>query len=203
MATIAQSAPPSPGPLTPGPLNWIREFLKEELAPHPGRAALVARITIAATLVMILTMTFRIPFGAYGVIYAFNISRESPELTVKAVKTIVVAFVLSVLYILIGARFFLQEPDLRLIWVIVTLFVMFYALSAAANYTAAARFGYLLVITIPLWDGQISVEDKVEGTLWAFGAISLASLITVAIELIYAEWRARDVLLQGCISRLA
>jgi len=181
----------------------MREFLKEELSPRPGRVALVARMTIAATLVMIITMTFRIPFGAYGAIYAFNISRESPGGTVKAVKTIVVAFVLSVLYVLIGARFFLQEPDLRLIWVIATLFVMFYALSAAANYTAAARFGYLLVITIPLWDRQLSVEDKVEGTLWAFGAISLASLITVAIELIYAEWKIRDVLLQPIVECLA
>jgi multidrug resistance protein MdtO len=198
MATIAQSMPPSSHPW-----SWIGEFLKEELAPRPGRAALAARMTITATLIMILTMTFRIPYGAYGAIYAFNISRESPEVTVNAVKTIIVAFVLSVLYILIGARFFLQEPDLRLIWVIATLFVLFYALSAAANYTAAARFGYLLVITIPLWDSQISTEDKVEQTLWAFGAISLASLITVAIELIYAEWKTRDVILQPIVERLA
>src|SRR5580698_9159320 len=101
MATIVQSVPPSSHPL-----SWIREFLKEELAPRPGRAALVARVTITATLVMILTMTFRIPFGAYGAIYAFNISRENPEGAVKAVKTIIVAFILSVLYILAGARFF-------------------------------------------------------------------------------------------------
>lgn len=33
---------------------------------------------------------------------------------------------------------------------------------------AAARFGYLLVITIPLWDSQIHTESKIEGTLWAF-----------------------------------
>lgn len=198
MAMIVQSVTPSAGLL-----SWIREFLKEELAPRPGRAALVARMTITAALVMIMTMTFRIPYGAYGAIYAFNISRESTEVTVKAVKTIIVAFALSVLYILTGARFFLQDPDLRLIWVIATLFVLFYALSAAANYTAAARFGYLLVITIPVWDLQISVEDKVEQTLWAFGAISLASLITVAIELVYAEWTTHDVLLQPIVERLA
>ena len=198
MATIAQGLPHSSSPLA-----WIRRLLNEELAPYPGRGDLVVRMTIAATLVMIINMTFHIPYAAYGALYAFNISRESPETTVKAVKTIVVAFALSVLYILVGAMFFLQDPNLRLFWVIATLFVMFYALSAATNYTAAARFGYLLIITIPVWDRQIPVEVKVEQTLWAFGAISLASVIAVAVPLIYAEWKSRDILFQPIAERLS
>jgi len=89
---------------------------------------------------MLLTMTFQIPYGAYGAIYALTISRESAEATTKAAKTIILAFSFSVLYVLIGAMFFLQDPNLRSIWVVVTLFLMFYALSAMTNYTAAARF---------------------------------------------------------------
>ncbi len=197
MATIAQSMPQPSRPLT-----WVRDFLKEELAPYPGRAALVARMTIAATLVMIITMTFRIPYGAYGALYALTISRENPDSTVRAVKTIIIAFALSVLYILLGAMFFLQDPALRLVWVIATLFVMFFALSTMTNYSAAARFGYLLIITIPVWDRQIPTELKVEGTLWAFAAISLASVITVLVELVYAELRPSDVVLQPLAERL-
>jgi multidrug resistance protein MdtO len=197
MATLAQTLPKSSSPLL-----WLKEFFKEELAPYPGRAALVARMCIAATIVMLLTMTFRIPYGAYGAIYALTISRENPEATVKAVKTLIVAFSLSVLYVLVGAIFFLQDPDLRLIWVVLTLFVMFYALSAMTNFTAAARFGYLLIITIPLWDAQTLAENKIEGTLWAFAAISLGTLITLAIELIYAELRTGDVILQPLADRL-
>jgi hypothetical protein len=45
---------------------------------------------------------------------------------------------------------------------------MFFALSAMTNYSAAVRFGYLLIITIPAWDQQIPTERKVEQTLWAF-----------------------------------
>jgi multidrug resistance protein MdtO len=198
MALLAQTLPKSSSPLF-----WLKEFLKEELAPYPGRGALVARMSIAATIIMLLTMTFQIPYGEYGAIYALSISRESPEATTKAAKTIIIAFALSVLYVLIGAKFFLQDENLRLIWVLATLFIMFYALSAMTNYTAAARFGYLLIITIPLWDREISTESKIEGTLWAFGAISLASLITVAVELIYAELKAGDVILQPLGDRLA
>src|ERR1700685_2896648 len=101
MATLAQTLPKSSSPLA-----WLKEFLKEELTPYPGRAALVARISIAATIVMLLTMTFRIPYGAYGAIYALTISRESPQATTKAAKIIIIGFLLSVLYILIGAMFF-------------------------------------------------------------------------------------------------
>ena len=41
---------------------WFWQFLKTELAPYPGRAWVVGRMTIAATLTMILVMTFRIPY---------------------------------------------------------------------------------------------------------------------------------------------
>ena len=198
MANLAQALPKSSSSLV-----WLKQFLKEELAPYPGRVALVARMCTAATLAMLLTMTFKIPYGAYGAVYCLTISRENPQATVKVVKTAIVALSLSALYVLIGAMFFLQDPNLRLLWVVMTLFVMFYALSAMTNYTAAARFGYLLIITIPLWDQQIPVESKIEGTLWAFAAISLGSLITVAIELIYAALKSDDFILQPVADRLA
>ncbi len=43
--------------------DWFPDFLKKELAPYPGRGALVARIVISATLTMIIIVTFRIPGG--------------------------------------------------------------------------------------------------------------------------------------------
>jgi multidrug resistance protein MdtO len=186
----------------PSPLAWFKEFLKEELAPYPGRAALVARVVLAASIAMILTMIFRMPYGAYCAIYAFTMSRESPEATVEAFKTLVASLAFSVLYVLLGAILFLGDPDLRLLWVIASFFVMFYALSTMTNYTAAARFGYLLIITVPLWDEHTPAGLRVEGTLWAFGAITLGSAITLAIELVFAEFTPRDDLVQAISERL-
>src|SRR5689334_2826017 len=141
MATIAQSVP---NPVTP--LAWFRELLKDELAPYPGRVALVARMVIATTLVMIISMTFRIPDGAYGAIYALTISRESPQGTIRGARSVGTALAISAAYVLIGALFFLDDPTLRFLWVIGTLFTMFYAISTMTNYSAAARFGYLVAI---------------------------------------------------------
>jgi multidrug resistance protein MdtO len=133
----------------------------------PGRAALVARMVIASTLVMVISMVFRMPYGAYGAIHAITISRESPQPTVKAVKAVVITFVFAAADVLIGATFFLEDPRWRLLWVLGMFFTMFYALSALSNYAAASRFGYSVVITTRLWDRHIPANQKVEDKLWA------------------------------------
>src|SRR6267154_91087 len=102
----------------PRPLVWLREFLKEELAPYPGRTALVARMVISATLLMLVTMTFRLPFGMHGAIFTFVISRESPRATAKAVRTILTAFGFAALYVCLGAMLSLGDPMLRCLWII-------------------------------------------------------------------------------------
>src|ERR1700757_4571172 len=183
------------------PLEWFGDFLKEELAPYPEREAVVARAVLAAAIVMILTMVFRMPYGAYAALYAVTISRENPQTTIKEVKTIVVAFAVCVLYVLAGAMFFLVDPDLRLFWIVATLFLMFYALRVVTNHSAAVRFGYLIVVTIPLWDQHISAERRLEGTLWAFASISLASIVTALTEVAFAEFSGRDDLLQSIAER--
>ncbi len=182
--------------------KWMWTLLREELAPYPGRDFLVMRMTVAATIVMIVNMTFRIPFAAYGAIYALVLSRENPEASFKAVRTQVISYSLAVIDVLIGAVVFSSEPLLRVLWVAATLFVMFFSLSALSNYTAAARFGYLLVITIPLWDLQIPAELKVEDTLWAMGAISLATLMAAIFELFFHKLKPWDDLTVSIAERL-
>jgi multidrug resistance protein MdtO len=198
MAT-AKKAPLMPS----GFPSWFGEFLKEELTPYPRRTTLVARMVIAATISMIVTMTFQIPYGAYGAIYALNISRESTAATASAVKIIIVAFSLSGAYILLGSVVFMGSPFLRFLWVVGSLFFTFFALSASANYVAATRFGYLVVITIPLWDRHILPNLQFQDTLWAIGAIMISSLITLGIEVIFAQVKPWDDLLESLAERLA
>jgi len=40
---------------------WVREFIRWEIAPYPGRVNTVVRMTVTATLAMIIVETFRIP----------------------------------------------------------------------------------------------------------------------------------------------
>jgi len=198
MATVAQNLPESSGPSV-----WFWEFLKEELAPYPGRAARVARMVICATLVMILTMTFRIPYGMHGAVFTLIISRASPRATLKHVRTTVIAFAFSAVYIFIGALFSLDDPTLRLLWIIGTLFIAFYAISAMTNYVAATGFGILIAITISLWDMHVPVELKVENTLWAFAQTAMACAITLLVELVFSGFRRGDALKRSVAEHMA
>jgi multidrug resistance protein MdtO len=170
------------------PFVWFWEFLKEELAPFPGRGGVVARMVIASTLMMIITMVFRLPYGAYSAFYVFQLSRESQRASIQSARTIVAAFGVSTGVALIGAMLALGDPGLRLLWVIATLFIMFYAVSTLTSYSASIRFGYLLAIVIPQFDRPISAEAKVEGTLWAVFVLTLATGIALWVELLLVRF---------------
>jgi multidrug resistance protein MdtO len=96
MATAAQSLYESPHALT-----WFLEFLKEELAPYPGRAGTIARMVLAATLVMIICVTFRIPYAFEGAIYTFIVLRESPRATLQSAGAALLSVGIGAAYVLI------------------------------------------------------------------------------------------------------
>jgi multidrug resistance protein MdtO len=159
-------------------------------------------MVIAATLVMIVDQTLHIPYAAIGAIYALTISRESPQATTRFVRSVIAGFATAAAYVLVGAMFFENYPLIRFLWVIGTLFLMFFALSALTDFVAATGFGYLMVITIPLWDQQIPAEPKLEGTLWAVGGLAVAGVITIALEIVFAEFRPGDPVIRAVSRRL-
>ena len=182
--------------------TWLWEWLKDELTPYPGRALLVARMVTAATLVMIISMTFRLPYGAYGAIYALILSRESLEATASAVRMVVIGFVLAGAYIIFGLMLVLGDPILRFLWITAGFWAGFWAMSAFRNYAASVRFGYLIAITITLWDRHVTSASKVESTLWAVGVITLASLITLLVEIVFAGLKQSNDLIDAIAKRL-
>jgi multidrug resistance protein MdtO len=102
----------------------------------------------------------------------------------------------------VAALVFVDDPLVRFQWVILAFFVMFFALSALSDYVAAARFGYLLIITTPLWDQHISAELRVEGTLWAVLTVGAASIVTLLLELAFAEFSPGDEVIRFIAERL-
>ena len=197
MAAIAQSLPGSESRWT-----WFWNFLKNELAPYPGRGAVVARMVTASTLVMIVCMTFQIPYAAYAALFALNISRESIEGTTSAARAFVVGSALGGAYIIVCTMLIVGNAMLRFLWVGGTLLLVFYAISALSSYTESARFAYLAVIIIPFIDSHASAEAKVERTLWAVGAITLGSVSALLMEIVFAAFRRDDPLTLALTDRL-
>ena len=163
---------------------------------------MVARMVLTSTLIMVISMTFGLPYGAYGAIYGLILSRESLEATAGAVRSVVIGFAIAVAYILLGYMLALGDPFTRFIWIVGGFLAGFWAMSALRSYAASGRFGYLIAITITLWDRHVPTSQKVENTLWAAGVITFASFIVLMVEIVFARLTKVDVLMDGMAERL-
>ena len=198
MATAAQSISPLPSPLA-----WFGQFLKDELAPYPGRAAVVARMTLAATLIMLIGMTFRIPYSWQGAVYALLVSRENTRATLQSAATIFLVTGIGAAYLLVSVWSVINVPLLHFVWIVGTFFLAFYAVSALTNYMAAVAFINLIAACIPLWDRHVPAETNVEDTLWLCLAVLVAVLVTGAVELLFKRQRTGDEVVSAITERLA
>ena len=187
----------------PRPSMWLWGFLKHELAPYPGRAAKVARIVLAATLVMVICNTFRIPYAFVGGIYALVISRESPRATLSSAGAVLILAAGGVAYVLVSVPFVINSPALHFLWNVGSLFLAFYLLSIIANYGAFVGFALLLSIAVTIWDRHRSGDTNVEDTLRLFLVALIAGVVTSGVEVAFGFARPGDDIVLPVADRLA
>jgi len=187
----------------PSSLSWLEQFLKDELSPYPGRTALVARMVIAATLVMVTCMVFRIPYAFQGAIYALIVSRESSQATLKSAASILALTGIGGVYLLVSARFVISIPTLHLLWAIASFFLGFYAISTINNFGASSTFAIMLCVGVPLWDRHVSAGTNVEDTLWLCLASAIGVVVTVGVEILFSRIKPGEDIVAGVADRLA
>jgi multidrug resistance protein MdtO len=182
---------------------WFWSFLKTELAPYPGRVWTVGRMTIAATLVMILVMTFRLPSGFLAAIYTLFITRENPTATLRAGTRVVISFTIATAYTIVGITTMVDDPLTHFLWIVLTLFIAFYLIRIVPDYLTAVGFGFMTAGAIPLWDETyLSVNDRVENTLWLAFSTVLGAGVTIAVEYVFRRVHPVTDLTQGIENRL-
>jgi multidrug resistance protein MdtO len=186
-----------------GLLPWLREMLKEEISPYPGRGTMVARMVTSAMLTMIVVMTFRIPGGFEGALYAFLIARDDFRSTMKSGIAMAVSYTVGVCFVLTCAALFASHPDARFLWFAGSMFVVFFALDTFQDFAVATGFAIILVLALPIWQTPATAEHRVELTLWQALACAVGTVITIAVEAIFHSLNPRNELLQGLDDRLS
>jgi len=183
--------------------EWFWNFLKKELTPYPGRAWVVGRVTISATIVMLLVMTFRLPGGFLGAIFTIFISRENPTATfLSGIKT-VAAFLIASLYAAVGIRLLLADPMTHFLWVAVSLFLSFYLIRVFADYGTAVAFGFMIAGAIPLWDETtLNVNDRLENMLWLTFTVAIGVFVSIIVEYVFRRVHPTTDLTEGIEARL-
>jgi multidrug resistance protein MdtO len=194
MATRAAQLPRQPARRTVS-WPWFREFIRWEVAAYPGRVNTVARMTIAATLVMIIVVTFRIPNAALAGLFSILLARENLAATWRGGRFIVLGFVVASLYTLLGMMFFRGYPITHFFWVIGSLYMIFFVVRTTTNYAAALAFAIPIGVALPIWDRSFPSEVQVEGTLWPIVIIAVGAGATVATEALYRIFDRSDPLI--------
>jgi len=174
---------------------WFREFIRWEIAPYPGRMNTVIRMTVTATLAMLIVVTFRIPSAFLAAYVSLLLARENLAATWRGGRVFVLGFVVSSLYTLLGMMLFRGYPLTHFIWIVASLYLVFFVIRTATNYAAAVAFGLLTAVAMPVWDGSLPSELQVEGTLWPVLIIAIGAGVTVATEAVYRIFDRSDPLI--------
>jgi len=182
--------------------GWLWQFLRDELEPYPERVQLVGRMVLAATLVMLICMAYRVPYAFQGAVLALFVSRESTHATVNSVLTIHVALVAGTIFVIASAPFFLINPILHFLWVGFALFVVFFALPTVSSYVGVLQFSVMITVGLPLWDRAVPAEVNVEDTLWLLWVSILGVGTTLLVELAFARMAPGDNVIQPVRHRL-
>ena len=188
----------APSPFT----TWLITFLREELRPYPGRLLLASRYTLAATITMLVIITFRLPGAAVGGFYALLVPRDTLITTLRGGLSLLLAFGAGLAFVLLGAILFVNYPLTHFLWVVGSFFLAFYGLSVLSNYGAATAFAIVIVLSIPVWDQSLPQAALVAANLFTALSVAVAILATIAVEVTFSLFKSSNDLLDEIDKRL-
>lgn len=172
----------APAPLARTEFVGIRQILSDELRPYPGRTATVARMVAACTVTTVVVMTFRLPYAFLGIFYAFVISRQKPEWLLRNGFAAVAGSAAAVVYVAAGVQLFYDYQVLHFVFLLFTLYLVFYLKRALTNDSLTFGFGVTATVALTLiWDQPYPTEAHLDSTFSLSFVVALGTLVAMAV----------------------
>lgn len=172
----------TPGGVARTELSGIWRILSDELRPYPGRTETVVRMVVACTVTTLIVMIFRLPYAFLGIFNAFVISRQKPEWLVRNGFAAVAASAVAVVYTAAGVQLFYDYEILHFVFLLFTLYLVFYLKRALSNDSVTFGFGVTATVALTLiWDRPHPAEAHLASTLSLSFVVMLGTLVAVAV----------------------
>lgn len=182
MALPAEAAWPAPP---------LPTFLREELAPRPGRLAAVARITFSSVAVVVIAMVIRIPEPAVLPHLVFVLTREEATSMllsgVVALLGATIAVAISMTFHMVDAA----EPAVRQSLMAASTFVGMFFVRTTALGPVAFMARFILVMSQKTIDDASTLEAVPRSLLWLWVVVAIPAAIIIVVDLVVGEWPAR------------
>jgi multidrug resistance protein MdtO len=179
MALLAETLEPRRFPL------WL--FLREELAPRPGRVAAAARIAGSCAVVVAIAMVFQIPLPAYMAYLVFLVSQTEAASTLLTGVVGALAVTLAVALTLLFYTLDASEPALRLPLMAGATFGAMFLTRTLALGPIVFLMGFVLVLSQTLIDEIPNLEMLTRLVLWLWVVVTVPAAWTVLLNLVIGE----------------
>jgi multidrug resistance protein MdtO len=179
MTLLAETLEPRRFPL------WL--FLRQELAPRPGRVAAASRIAVSCAVVVAIAMVFQIPLPAYIAYLVFLVSQNEAASTLLTGLVGTLAVTLAVAFSLLFYTIDASEPALRLPLMAGATFVAMFMTRTLALGPLVFLMGYVLVLSQTLIDDIPNLETLTRIVLWLWVVVALPAAWTVLLNLVIGE----------------
>jgi multidrug resistance protein MdtO len=169
-------------------------WLREELAPRPGRTAAAARVAVGCAITVVISMVFEIPLPAYSAYIVLLLSgKEYVGTLIGAAGGAIAAtagVVLSLLFFMIDA----SEPALRIPLMAISTFVAMFLTRTSPIGPIAFLGGFVIVLSQTLVDDVPSMEALNRVVLWLWVVVMFPATLTALIDLIFGRNPGKFVL---------
>ena len=172
-------------PVSGGP--ELSAWLREELAPRPGRLAAVVRIAASCAVAVAVAMAFQIPLPAYAVYLVFVISRRESVATLITAVGVAVGATLAVALSLVLLTVDAGEPALRLPLIAGIAFLTMFLARVSALGPLAYLVGFIMVLTQTMVDTVPSPEMLTRLVLWLWVVVMVPAVTSALVNLVFGE----------------
>jgi multidrug resistance protein MdtO len=180
----------------------LLHFLRQELAPFPGRAVGTARIVVACAAVLVLCMTLRVPEAYLAVWVVTRFAMEESSQTLLTGVVFLLALTIGLAIPLVVLTFAMDQPSLRF-----CLMATMAALGLFLRRTfVIGALGFVIgligtmIMTVP--DFVLLPEHAVRATLWLWSVFALGIAAAVAANLLIAPNDPETLLREELTARL-
>lgn len=160
-------------------------FLKNELAPFPGRAEAVVRFLLCSAIVIVCSMTLQVPFLALSLIMVFFTAQENTVLTRLSGIVLVIGTTLAIALSLLLLKLTIDNPMLRLLGAGAIAFCGMYFM----RISKLGSIGYLVALFVFYSQSFADLYDNpeliVRALLWVWVAVAYPIVVTIAVNFLF------------------